>query len=123
MRDTGLLMAMLEDGAQRDVVVNKDLGIYKGAIYENIVGDMFAKQGKRLYYFEKNSRLEMDFFIRYHDMATAVEVKASANRQAKSMRSLIENYGVRHGIKLSPGNVGTIGGTVEVLPLWMAMFL
>ncbi|OZG61924.1 ATP/GTP-binding protein [Bifidobacterium lemurum] len=123
MRDTGLLMAMLEDGAQRDVIVGKNLGIYKGAIYENIIGDMFAKQGKRLYYFEKNSRLEMDFFIRYEDVATAVEVKASANRQAKSMRSLIDNYGVKRGIKLSPGNVGSAGDAVEVMPLWMAMFL
>lgn len=122
MRDTGLLTAMLDDGAQRDIM-NGDLGIYKGAIYENIVGDIFAKQGKQLYYFEKNSRLEMDFFIRYEGVATAVEVKASANRQAKSMRSMIENYGVRRGIKLSPGNVGKAGERVDVLPIYMAMFL
>ncbi|PLS32145.1 ATP/GTP-binding protein [Bifidobacterium margollesii] len=122
MRDTGLLVAMLEDGSQKDIL-DGNLGIYKGAIYENIVGDIFAKNGKRLYYFERNSKLEMDFFIRYQGMATAVEVKSSANRQAKSMRSMIDNYGVQHGIKLSPGNMGMAGDKVEVMPLYMAMFL
>lgn len=122
MRDTGLLIAMLEDGAQRDIL-NNDLGIYKGAIYENIIGDMLAKNGHRLYYYEKDSRLEMDFLIRYHDMATAIEVKSSANRKAKSMQSMIENHGVEHGIKLSSGNMGAIGERIDVMPLYMAMFL
>lgn len=122
MRDTGLLVAMFEDGSQKDIMMG-DLGIYKGAVYENIVGDILAKNGKPLYYYERNNRLEMDFFIRYKECATAVEVKSSANRKAKSMRSLIENHGVKRGIKLSPGNVGTIGQSVEVLPLYMAIFL
>lgn len=120
-RDTGLLTAMLENGAQKDILDN-NLGIYKGAIYENIIGDILAKNGHRLYY-EKDSRLEMDFFIRYRGVATAVEVKSSANRKAKSMQSLIENHGVERGIKLSGGNMGTIGEKVEVMPLYMAMFL
>ena len=122
MRDTGLLVAMLEDGSQKDIL-DGNLGIYKGAIYENIVGDIFAKNGKPLYYYEKNNSLEMDFFIRYDGVATAVEVKSSQNRKAKSMSSLIENHGVRRGIKLAPGNYGTIGDRVEVLPIYMTMFL
>ena len=36
MRDTGLLMAMLEDGSAKEVL-NGNLGIYKGAIYENVI--------------------------------------------------------------------------------------
>lgn len=122
MRDTGLLVAMLEEGSQKDIL-NGNLGIYKGAVYENIVGDMFAKNGKPLYYYERNNSLEMDFFIRYEGQATAVEVKASQNRKAKSMQSLIEKHGVVHGIKLAPGNFGTVGDKVEVMPIYMAMFL
>lgn len=124
MRDTGLLVAMLEDGAQRDIIEG-NLGIYKGAIYENIVGDMFAKNGRPLYYYERNGTLEMDFFIRLDGVATAVEVKASQNRRAKSMATMIGRYGVKRGIKLAPGNYGTIGddAKVEVLPIYMAAFL
>ncbi|MCL1820427.1 MAG: ATP-binding protein [Oscillospiraceae bacterium] len=121
MRDTGLLMAMLEDGSQEDVI-DGNLGIYKGAIYENIISDIFGKSGKKLYYFEQNGKLEIDFFIRRNKTATAVEVKSADNTKSKSMDAVFTKYGVRHGIKLSAKN---IGGTdaFDSLPLYMAIFL
>lgn len=121
MNDTGLLVSMLEEGTQKDII-DGNLGIYKGAIYENIIADIFSKSGKKLYYFEHNSKLEIDFFIRYHKEATAIEVKSANNTKAKSMKSVIENWNVKHGIKLSTKNVG---GTnqVDSYPLYMAMFL
>ena len=114
-------MAMLEDGSQEDII-DGNLGIYKGAIYENIIADIFTKSGKKLYYFEHNSKIELDFIIRYNKVATVVEVKSANNTKSKSMISAIENWNVKHGIKLSTKNVG---GTDEVdsLPLYMAMFL
>lgn len=121
MRDTGLLMAMLEEGSAEDII-DGNLGIYKGAIYENIIAEIFAKNGKKLYYYEKDSRLEMDFFIRYQKTATAVEVKSAEKATSKSLTSLIQNYGVKHGIKLSTKNVAG-NDTVESFPLYMAMFL
>jgi hypothetical protein len=121
MADTGLLVAMLEDGAQK-AIIDGNLGIYKGAIYENIVSDIFAKAGKRLYYFERNSSLEIDFILNIQGSAVGVEVKSASNRKAKSLNSLIQNHGAAHGIKLSPANVGA-DGNIETLPLYMAMFL
>ena len=121
MRDTGLLMAMLEDGSQADVI-DGNLGIYKGAVYENIIADIFCKSGKKLYYFEQDGKLEIDFFIRRNKTATAVEVKSADNTKSKSLNAASEKYGVSHGIRLSAKNVG---GTemVESYPLYMAMFL
>jgi len=121
MRDTGLLMAMLEDGSQEDII-DGNLGIYKGAIYENIIADIFGKAGKKLYYFEHNSKIEMDFMIRLNNQAVAVEVKSAENTKSKSMTSIIENYGVKHGIKLSAKNVGSTG-IIDSYPLYLAMFL
>jgi predicted AAA+ superfamily ATPase len=121
MRDTGLLMAMLEDGSQTDII-DGDLGIYKGAIYENIIADIFGKAGKKLYYFEKNNRFEIDFFIRRNKTAAAVEVKSAENTKSKSLNTVMANYGVKHGIKLSAKNVGKTE-KVESFPLYMAMFL
>lgn len=121
MRDTGLLVAMLEDGSAEDII-DGNLGIYKGAIYENIIADIFAKSGKKLYYFERDSKIEMDFFIRYQKIATAVEVKSAEKATSKSMTAIIQNYGVAHGIKLSTKNVSG-NDVVESLPLYMAMFL
>ena len=121
MRDTGLLMAMLEDGAQIDIMDGR-LGIYKGAIYENIIADIFAKSGKRLYYFEYNSQFEIDFFIRWQGRATAIEVKAANHTKAKSLTTVLNNYGVEQGIKLSAQNL-SVNGVVLNLPLYMAIFL
>jgi len=121
MRDTGLLTAMLEDGSQADII-DGDPGIYKGAVYENIIADIFAKRGKKLYYFEQNGKLEIDFFIRRNNAATAVEVKSADNTKSKSLEAVIAKYGVKSGIKLSAKNVGGTDA-FDSMPLYMAMFL
>jgi predicted AAA+ superfamily ATPase len=121
MRDTGLLTAMLEDGSQVDIIDGK-LGIYKGALYENIIADIFGKQARKLYYYEYRGQMEIDFFIRRNSTATAVEVKSAGNTKSKSMDNIIRNYGVKHGIKFSSNNV-SISENVDSFPLYMAMFL
>ncbi len=120
MRDTGLLMAMLEEGSQKEIIEG-NLGIYKGAIYENIIADIFTKLDKKLYYFEYNSTLEIDFFIRYENKPTAIEVKSSDNTKSKSLNSVINKWEVK-GIKLSSKNIGG-NEKIQSYPLYMAMFL
>ncbi|MDR1157250.1 MAG: ATP-binding protein [Oscillospiraceae bacterium] len=121
MRDTGLLMAMLEEGSQEDII-DGNLGIYKGAIYENIIADIFTKLGKKLYYYEKNNQWEIDFFIRRYKTAVAVEVKSADNTKSKCLDAVMRYERVKHGIKLSAKNVGE-SGDIESFPLYMAMFL
>lgn len=121
MRDTGLFMAMLEDGSQQEII-DGNLGIYKGAIYENVIADIFGKLDKKLYYFEKNSTIEIDFMIRFNNKITAVEVKSAENTKSKSLNTVINNHGVNMGIKLSSKNVG-VNGNIIMIPLYMSMFL
>ena len=65
LRDTGLLVAMLDEEAQEDLRANKNLGVYKGALYENVVGEALVKSGCELYYYKReDSTLEGDFFLR-----------------------------------------------------------
>ena len=107
--DSGLLVSMLDDEAQDDLRANKNLGVYKGALYENIVGEALVKSGGQLYYYKRSdSTLEQDFFLRTADSLVPVEVK-SANGRAKSLKTLIqsEHYGdIKFGIKLIDGNIG-----------------
>lgn len=121
MRDTGLLMAMLDEGSQEEII-DGNLGIYKGAIYENIIADIFTKKQKKLYYFEYNSTLEIDFFIRYNKKATAIEVKSSGNSKSKSIESVMKKYKVENGIKLAPSNYRNKDG-IDIFPIYMAIFL
>lgn len=107
--DTGLLVSTLDEEAQEDLRANKNLGIYKGALFENFVAEAFVKQGLGLYYFKKeNSTLEEDFFVRTARRLIPVEVKSNGNK-SKSLRQLIrsETYGdISYGIKLRDLNIG-----------------
>lgn len=121
LRDTGLLVAMLEDGSQADIF-NGNLGICKGAVYENIVGDIFAKQGRRLYFYGKGAHFEIDFVIRHGGEAVPVEVKSSQNRKAKSLKSVLDRGVASRAIRLSPANRG-ISGVIDTYPLYLAPFI
>ncbi len=83
--DSGLLVAMLDEEAQEDLRTNKNLGVYKGALYENVVGEALVKAGYKLYYYKRDdSTLEQDFFVRTASALIPVEVKAK-NGTAKSI--------------------------------------
>lgn len=109
LRDTGLLISMLDEEAQDDLRANQNLGVYKGALYENIVGEALVKSGCQLYYYKRdNSTLEEDFFVRTKDSLVPLEVKAGNNR-SKSLQTLIsgKNYSdINFGIKLCRSNIG-----------------
>lgn len=111
--DTGLLVASLDEEAQEDLRANKNLGVYKGALYENLVAEALIKQGLGLYYYKReDSQLEEDFFVRTTNELIPVEVKAG-NNSSKSLSTLIrgEKYAdVKRGIKLSAGNIGFSNG-------------
>ena len=109
MGDTGLLVAQLDDAAQIDLRANRNFGVYKGALYENIVAEGLVKSGLDLFYYRReDSTLEEDFFVRSHDALVPVEVKATKGR-SKSLRMLIESShypDISWGLKLHAGNVG-----------------
>ncbi|MBO8432657.1 MAG: ATP-binding protein [Bacteroidetes bacterium] len=124
-KDTGLLIASLDEEAQEDLRANKNLGTYKGAIYENIVGDMLAKQGYRLFYYRsERPALEMDFFVRDADSLVPVEVKASDGATA-SLNNLLKTGrypDVKYGIKLGYKNIG-FNGKFYTFPYFLTFLL
>lgn len=111
-RDTGLLIASLDDEAQQDLRANKNFNTYKGAVYENIIADILVKEGYNLYYYKSDKpSLEMDFFVRTVDSLVPVEVKATDNATI-SLNNFIkkDTYAdVKFGIKLANKNIGFNG--------------
>ena len=126
IEDAGIItrfVSMLEDGTQFDILQG-DLYGYKGAIFENLIADIFTKMGRKLYYFHKDSGLEVDFVIRYQGECTLVEVKARSGN-VKSTKTILnhpEKYHVSHAIKLGDYNIGK-NGPLLTLPLYMAFLL
>ncbi len=124
-RDTGLLIASLDEEAQQDLRANRNFGTYKGAIYENIIADMLVKQGYELYYYKnEKSTVEMDFFVRDADSLVPVEVKANDGATA-SLNNLIKSEAypdVKYGIKFCHKNIG-FNGQFFTLPYFLTFLL
>ena len=124
-KDTGLLIASLDEESQEDLRRNRNFGTYKGAIYENIVGDMLVKAGYELYYYRnEKSTVEMDFFIRDARTLIPVEVK-SQDSSTKSLVKLIESDrypDIRYGIKLGYRNIG-FNGQFYTFPYFLTFLL
>ena len=106
MRDSGLFVSMLEKGTAGEIL-SGNLGIYKGAIYENIIADAFAKMDRKLYYFHKDSGLEIDFITKYEGNITLIEVKSTTGK-TKSASTILndKNYNINHCIKFGEYNIG-----------------
>lgn len=124
--DTGLLIASLDEEAQDDLRVNRNFGTYKGAVYENVVGEMLRKSGYEQLYFYKhdNPAVEMDFFVRDADSLIPVEVKAK-DRTTASLNNLIkwDSYPeVKYGIKFGYKNIGW-NGSFYTFPYFIAFLL
>ena len=123
MNDPGLFVSMLDDGSQADIL-RGNLYTYKGAVFENLIAGIFRKMGRPLYYFHKDSGLEIDFVIRYKGDATLVEIKAS-NGKTKSAATVLGNpdkYHVGQCIKICEANVSR-AGRILTIPHYMAFLL
>lgn len=123
MKDTGLFVSMLEEGTQYDILQGNLYG-YKGAIFENLMADIFAKMGRKLYYYHKDSGLEIDFVTRYKGGATLIEVKATTGntKSAKTILAHPEKYHVSGAIKLGEYNIGR-NDRMLTIPLYMGFLL
>lgn len=124
-KDTGLLIATLDKESQMDLRLNKNFNTYKGAIYENIVADMLAKQEYSLYFYKnEKSTLEMDFFVRDINSLIPVEVKAKDGATI-SLNKLINSdkyTDIKYGIKLCNKNIG-FNGKFYTFPYFMTFLL
>ena len=123
INDSGLYISMLEDDVP-DLIINNKLSLDKGAIYENIVADAFSKLGKKMYYFHKDSGLEIDFISKYCGEVTLIEVKANKGntRSAKTVLKDKQKYNVKKLVKLTSQNVGCIGEIITY-PYYLTTFI
>lgn len=124
MRDTGLLVSLMENGVQK-ALLNKDLYINEGGIIESVCASEIKTRFDSITYFEKKSKLEIDFILNIEGEAVALEVKSGNNKQAKSLQSIISNYKtVTRYIKLEYNtNIYIDENNIEHYPLFMIMFI
>ena len=104
-------------------ILNGNLGIYKGAIYENVIAETLAKNGINLYYFSKSSGFEIDFITKMNHEIIPLEVKAK-NGNSKSLKELLKNkdHSINKAIKLVNGNIGEMNN-IYTIPLYMCFLI
>ena len=123
--DTGLLVASLDEESSKDLRENKNFNTYKGALYENVVGDMLRKSGYDLYFYKsQDATLEVEFFVRDKDHLIPIDVKASDGK-LKSVKSMIADKDlgdISYGIKLAEKNIG-FKDNVYTFPYFTAFLL
>lgn len=121
--DIGMLVGMLEDGTT-DAILSGKLGMGKGVLYEALVVDALYKRGGRLFYFAKESGLELDFVINYRGDSTILEVKARDGnaKSAKTVMAHPDHYGKTQLIRIKDSNLGVSDGILTI-PHYMAYLL
>ena len=123
MADIGLLIEMLGPGTRADILQGNLAG-FKGAIFENLMADTLHKKEQNLYYFQKDSGLELDFLVRLNGECVPVEVKAKSSK-SKSTKTVLnhpEKYHIQQAIKFGDYNIGR-EGRLLTLPTYMQFLL
>ena len=121
--DIGMLVGMLEDGTT-DAVLSGDLGMGKGMLYEALIADALYKRGGKLFYYARESRLELDFVINYLGDSTILEVKArdGNSKSAKTVMAHPDHYGKTQLIRIKDSNISETNGILTI-PHYMAYLL
>ena len=79
-----------------------DIGMNQGYLYEAIIVDSLYKSGIPLFYFRKESGLEVDFVISYNNFVTLVETKEKTGntKSSKQVMNHTEHYDKTKLIKI-----------------------
>lgn len=141
MSDTGLLVSHTfdENGIVSEEIYKKilldKLEVNMGMILENMVAQMLAASGHKLYFYansarnDASSRMEIDFLIAKSKISnrhniSPIEVKSSKNYTLSSLRKFMEKYSQQLHIPyvLHTGDLKEENG-ITYLPLYMTPFL
>ena len=124
MVDTGLLCSQLLKKMLFSVM-NGEIDINEGALTENFVACALAANDVALHYYDKKSKLELDFVIPDENGITIIEVKSGAEyKRHASLNNAIASNAMKidRSIVLSANNVEVDNGIIY-LPLYMASLI
>lgn len=113
--DIGIMTAVLGFDTIQGILQD-GLGMNKGYLFEVIVADSLYKAGVPLYYFGKNSGLEIDLVISYKGFATLVEAKAKTGntKSSKQVMNNPDHYGKTKLIKVGDYNISETNDIITI---------
>ena len=122
LNDTGLLLAFYKENLSNEII-NGNLGIFKGGVFENIVAQVLTDNELDIYYYQKADNLEIDFITYLNNKIIPIEVKSGKNTKAVSIKNIVEKEKLEYGIILSMNNLNCSNSKIKFIPLYMTMFI
>ena len=122
--DVGLLASMYMKGIQLRLL-NGEVDMNIGAVYENVVAQELAAHGIVPNYFNSKKQGELDFVVELAGKVLPIEVKSGKDyRRHSALDNVLStpNYQITEAVVLCNDNV-KLDGKVLYLPVYMAMFL
>ena len=113
--DIGIMINALGFDAIQEII-HDNLGMNKGYLYEAIVADSLYKAGVPLYYYGKESGLEIDFVISYKGFSTLMEAKTKTGntKSSKQVMNNPDHYGKTKLIKIGDYNISETGDIITI---------
>ena len=124
LSDVGLLAAMYMDNIQIKVL-NREMDINFGSIYENVAAQELKAHGFDLYYYNSKKQGELDFLVEQNGEVLPLEIKSGkAYTKHAALNHVLENerYNISKAYVFHNGNVSK-KDKVRYYPVYMLMFL
>lgn len=106
-------------------ILNNDININYGSIYENVVAQELKSKNFALFYYNNKKKGEVDFLIENGEKIIPIEVKSGKNyKRHLALDNLLTSpeYDITESITFSNGNLEVKGKKVY-LPIYMIMFI
>ncbi|NMA94345.1 MAG: AAA family ATPase [Clostridiales bacterium] len=120
LNDVGLLAALYGEGIQLKLL-NGELSINHGAIYENFAAMELTAHGFIPYYYNNKKKGEVDFLIEMEGKVVPIEIKSGKDYyRHSSIDKLLENqdYGIEKAFVFCNGNIEKEGKLIYC-PIYM----
>lgn len=123
--DTGVLSFLSKRKIQHELFFG-DIGINEGSIMENAIAGMLVKNGIKLNYYDRKSRMEIDFVYEDGNKISLIEVKSGKDyKRHASLDNAFLLFGkyINKKIVLYSGNTFIDNAETIYMPFYFGMFI
>lgn len=127
LNDVGLLTDVLYQ-YNVSAVLNDELSVNLGSVYESVVASELRAHGHELFYYDNKAKGEVDYIVDDYESLSVlpIEVKSGKNYQihhALNAFAANEDYKIKRGIVFSNERKVRSKGIITYLPIYYVMFL
>ena len=117
--DVGILCALSNLSAKTILEENRIFTEFKGALTEQYVLQQLKTRLQNIHYWTSKSYIaEVDFVVQVEDYVVPIEVKATTNLRAKSLKQYIIDYSPKVSVRTSLSDYKLSEGNLYDIPLY-----